>query len=173
MSRALPLFLDLAQGARQDTRLQGRIAVAELPRLAAALFSDSGVADIDLRIVADDSGRQVIKGVIEAELQLVCQRCLEPAALKVRAEPQLAWARSDADVEDLAEGYDPLVSADGHVMLADLVTDELLLALPSVPRHPDEVGCGKRMPKVARPAPAPVEDKKSPFAVLAELKRKR
>lgn len=173
MSRALPLFLDLAQGARQDTRLQGRIAVAELPRLAAVLVSDSGVADIDLHIGADASGRRVIKGVIAAELQMVCQRCLEPAALEVRAEPHLAWARSDADIEDLPEEYDPLVAADGHVMLADLVTDELLLALPIVPRHPDEAKCGKRMPQAARPAPAPEEVKKTPFAVLAELKRKR
>jgi uncharacterized protein len=171
MSRALPLFLDLAQGARQDTRLQGRMSVTELPRLKAALAADSGEVAIDLRTGTDESGRRVIGGSIEAELELVCQRCLEPAKFKVRAEPHLAWLKSDADMDTLPEEYDPLVAADGHVRLAELVTDELLLALPSVPRHADEAGCGKRMP-AANAAAEPGAERKTPFAMLAELKRK-
>jgi uncharacterized protein len=38
--------------------------------------------------------------------------------------------------EDLPEHYDTTLAVDGRVVFADLVEDELLLALPQVPRKP-------------------------------------
>ncbi len=173
MSGALPPSLDLAHAARRPFDLEARLPVKSMPRLVAALASDAGEAQISLQAGRDAGGQVLVTGDIEAELELQCQRCLAPVKLKVHTEPRLAWVKSDAALAALSEEYEPLLSADGRVMLADLVADELLLALPLVPRHEDGAACGGPAQGVAKADPAPDEDRKKPFAELAKLKRGR
>lgn len=171
MSGALPPFLDLAHALRQESRLSGRLPVKSMLRLASALTSDQGEALVELHVAPDLSHRVVVSGSIKARVQMICQRCLESAEIEVSASSKLTWVRSDAEVEQLPPEYDPLLSADGRVALAELVEDELLLALPLVPKHAGGACRGTRMTDAQR-APAPVEEsRKSAFAELAKLKR--
>lgn len=173
MSGALPPFLDLTQATRLDLRLTGSLAVKSLPRLVSALAADSGIASVELQAAPEVGGRIVVTGRIHAPLVMTCQRCLESVTLEVEAEPKLAWVRNDADMEALPPEYDPLLSADGHVAVAGLVEDELLLALPLAPRHADGA-CREIRKPAARSAPATEEEnRKNPFADLAKLKRGR
>ena len=174
MSGALPPFLDLAQAARRELRLTGRLAVASMPRLVSALVSDQGEADVDLQAARDLSGRVVVTGSIGAALEMTCQRCLGGVTVAVRAEPRLAWVKTDAELEKLPPEYEPLLSPDGRVALVELVADELLLALPLVPRHGDGEACEVDQAVTAPEAPAAAEEsRKNPFAELAKLKRGR
>jgi uncharacterized protein len=173
MPGALPLSLDLLQSARRDVSLAGRLAVAQLSRLTPNLAREQGEAVVELRIHLGADRRVLVEGTIEAELQLLCQRCMRPMTFSVRAHPHLAWVKSEDAAAELAADYDPLLAPEGRVELAELVTDELLLALPLVPRHEDSAGCGKTA-RAARPKRAtPTEDVKKPFAALASLKRGR
>lgn len=174
MSGALPPFLDLAQAARRELSLTGRLAVTSMPRLASALASDRGDADVDLQAARDLSGRVVVSGHIDAELEMTCQRCLGGVTVAVRTEPRLAWVKSDAELEALPPEYEPLLSADGRVALAELVADELLLALPLVPKHGDGEACEVDQVVTVHESPAAAEEsRKNPFAELAKLKRGR
>ncbi len=170
MSGALPPSLDLARAFRQTYGLEGRLQVKSMPRLVAALASDAGEVQVDLEAGLDLARRVLVTGHIEAELELQCQRCLEPVKLKVHAEPKLAWVKTDEQLAALPEEYEPLLSADGHVELRDLVADELLLALPLVPRHEGDAACGGFTEAAEAPA-EPAEARKNPFAELAKLKR--
>jgi uncharacterized protein len=170
MSGALPPSLDLARAARQTYGLQGSLLVKSMPRLAAALASDAGEVRVELEAGMDFARRVTVTGSIDAELELQCQRCMEPVRLAVHAEPYLAWVKSDEQLAALPEEYEPLLSADGSVDLRELVTEELLLALPLVPRHEDEAACGGFTEPAERPAD-PGEVRKNPFAELAKLKR--
>ena len=55
-----------------------------------------------------------------------------------------AWISGWVSIEDeseeaaLPQGYEPLLIADGQVNLADVIEDELILALPVVPLKPGE-----------------------------------
>ena len=172
MSGALPPSLDLARAARQTYGLQGRLPVKSLPRLSAALASDAGEVQVALEAGVDPARRVTVTGSIDAELELQCQRCLEPVRLAVHAEPHLAWVKSDEQLAALPEEYEPLLSADGDVDLKELVAEELLLALPLVPKHEGDTACGG----FTEPAERPAEDgevRKNPFAELAKLKRGR
>lgn len=174
MSGALSPFLDLAQAARRELDLTGRLAVASMPRLASALASERGAAEVDLQAARDLSGRVVVSGNIDATLEMTCQRCLGGVTVEVHAEPRLAWVKTDAESENLPPEYEPLLSADGRVTLAELVADELLLALPLVPRHGDGEACEVDQAVTAPEAPAAAEEsRKNPFAELAKLKRGR
>lgn len=172
MSGALPPSLDLARAARQTYGLEGRLPVKSLPRLAAALASDAGEVQVALEAGVDLARRVTVTGSIDAELELQCQRCLEPVKLAVHAEPNLAWVKSDEQLAALPEEYEPLLSADGDVDLKELVADELLLALPLVPRHEGDTACGGFTAPAERPAESG-EARKNPFAELAKLKRGR
>ena len=172
MSGALPPSLDLARAARQAYGLEGRLPVKSLPRLAAALASDAGEVQVVLEAGADLARRVTVTGSIDAQLQLQCQRCLEPVQLAVHAAPNLAWVKSDEQIAALPEEYEPLLSADGDVDLKELVADELLLALPLVPRHEGDAACGGFTAPAERSV-EPGEARKNPFAELAKLKRGR
>ena len=170
MSGALPPSLDLARAARQTYGVEGRLPVKSLPRLSAALASDAGEVRVDLEAGVDPARRVTVTGSIDAELELTCQRCLEPVKLSVHAEPNLAWVKTDEQLADLPDEYEPLLSADGDVDLKELVAEELLLALPLVPKHDGDAACGGFTEPAARPA-GPGEVRKNPFAELAKLKR--
>lgn len=169
MSGALPPSLDLARAARQTYGLQGRLPVKSLPRLTAVLASDAGEVELKLEVGLDPARRVVVAGRMDAELELQCQRCLEPVKLKVHAEPHLAWVKTDEQLAALPDGYEPLLSADGQVTLKELVTDELLLALPLVPKHEGDAACEGFTEAAASAEPDAA--RKNPFAELAKLKR--
>jgi uncharacterized protein len=170
MSGALPPSLDLARAVRQTYGLQGSLLVKSMPRLTAALASDAGEVRVELEVGADLARRVTVTGSIDAELELQCQRCMEPVRLTVHATPYLAWVKSDEQLAALPEEYEPLLSANGSVDLRELVTEELLLALPLVPRHEGDAACGGFTESAERPA-EPGEVRKNPFAELAKLKR--
>jgi uncharacterized protein len=172
MSGALPPSLDFTRAARQAFDLEGRLAVSSMPRLVAALASDAGTVEFELHAGVDLGKRVVVSGHIDAELELICQRCLGPVKIVLHAEPHLAWVKTDEALAALPEEYDPLLSADGRVALADLVADELLLALPLVPRHEGGTAC-RDLPEAAVESATPDEERKKPFAELAKLKRGR
>jgi len=171
MSGALPPSLDLARAARQTYGVEGRLPVKSLPRLVAALASDAGEVAIELEAGLDPARRVLVTGRMDAELELQCQRCLEPVKLKVHAEPHLAWVKTDEQLAALPEEYEPLLSADGDVDLKELVAEELLLALPQVPRHEGSAACGGFTGTAT--AAEPERAGKNPFAELAKLKRGR
>lgn len=145
-----------------------------MPRLRAALASDDGQARVDLRVQKEPGGRVVITGRVDAELQLICQRCLEAMPLEVHAEPRLAWVKSEDEAAALSEGSEPLLLPDGRLTVAELVADELLLALPLSPVHAEQARCGKlAQAEELHVAAPPDEARRSPFEQLAALKRGR
>jgi uncharacterized protein len=68
-------------------------------------------------------------------------------------------------------GYEPLVAQeDTPLALVTMVEDELILALPIVPMHPENL-----CPTVLAPgtvADSDLDTKEHPFAVLSNLKRR-
>ena len=99
---------------------------------------------------------------------LVCQRCLGPVEAVLDADRSFLFvAGEDAAAALDADSEDDVLALTRSLDLRELVEDELLLALPLVPRHEE---CPEPL-EVPPDADAPVEEKKNPFAVLAALKR--
>jgi uncharacterized protein len=174
MPNGLPEFLDLARVTRQPLELAGRVRIKAMPRLRALLSGEAGDAELHLRAVDEGNGRVSLRGGIEAQLALTCQRCLEPMTQPVSAEFRLIWVRRDSEAAAL-ETEEPLLSPDGRVNLAELVEDELLLTAPAVPMHENmrcKAGRQEQVSRSGEPHPA-VAQKQNPFAVLEQLKRHR
>ena len=161
---SLPSRIDPWRLAAEGERLDGALALAALPRLAAALNRADGVVKVALAAGIDRQGVRFIAGVVRTEVELICQRCLEPLRVALDATVRLGLVRSEAEADRLPEEYEPLLVPEGNLGVADLVEDELLLALPRIPRHEDARDCeanGYRTPDRV--------EQDQPFATLASL----
>lgn len=134
----------------------------------AALNRADGAVAVALAGGVDERGTRFIKGRLRADIELVCQRCLSPLALRLTVPVSLGLIRSEAEAARLPDGYDPLPLADDGARAADVVEDELLLALPQIPRHEDVRDCASNGYVAPGEEPARAE-RRRPFAGLASL----
>jgi len=105
-----------------------------------------------------------------ATVWLECQRCLQPVAVPLSLE---RWFRfvpgEDAAARLDAESEDDVLELTPTLDLRELIEDELLLALPIVPRHEE---CVDALP-MQHEADEDDEPAPNPFAALEALKRGR
>lgn len=101
---------------------------------------------------------------------LTCQRCLQPFTEPLEVDRRLRFVRGEAAAEALdAEIEDDVLALSKSLDLRELVEDELLLALPIVPRHGV---CPQPLPVPLGEAPATAAEpeRENPFAALQRLK---
>ena len=167
-SGQLPHYLEPRKQAMQGGEISGQTTVSALPRLAEFRQSQDSPVTVELRFDRDQDGRYLVRGTIDTRLHLACQRCLDPVECEVSAQVELALVWSEEQIASLPERYDPWLMSDDKLVLADMLEEELLLALPLAPVHD----------VCPAPLPTPEADKAeaqgkadNPFAVLAELKK--
>ncbi|WP_200329440.1 YceD family protein [Thiocystis violacea] len=120
--------------------------------------------------------RALLTGWVRSGLWLVCQRCLGEVRIDVDASLALVLLKTEASASDLQPELESLVVGDQPLRVLDLIEDELLLAIPAIPRHDD--GQCQTLPGVVREESAgsveaeatAAAERPNPFAVLGALK---
>jgi uncharacterized protein len=171
MPEALPVELDPFRHASLGSRFTGRYPVRKMPRLASMLTDDEGDVEVELVFGRDERGVAVVNGRVVARLSVTCQRCLGPMPISQEAEIHLGIVRSNSEAERLPGDLEPLVVTTGLLRPREMIEDEIILGMPLVPRHPDEVAClphGDWDEPLEQDA---AERDEGPFAVLKDLKR--
>lgn len=178
-----PLRLDVATLAAEGGALDGQWEAGGLPRLAESQTAPQDVA-LDAVAWAARGEQRKVAGV-EPELWLhlraqtrvwqTCQRCLQPMQLPLQIDTRVRFARDEAQAEALdAELEEDVIALPRWLDLRSLVEDELLLALPLVPRHEH---CPQPLPvgpvDEALAAASPPAERAHPFAALQALKKGR
>jgi len=174
MSRHVPDFINPIRAAEGGVSISGQLAFARMKRLLEIVTNPEGAADIVLDFAIDGQGTPFVHGRVRADLVLTCQRCLEAMVFPVDAEISLGIAASEEEAKRLPLQYDPVVTHGEQLSLAEVVEDEILLALPTIPRH-DPAACTALENAEKRLEGVDEDDKaaSNPFAVLAKLKAKR
>ena len=172
-----PHRLDMRAFARAGIELAGRWPQASLPRLGEGLLPMAdGAPAVEWR--ARGEQREVRGGSHQVWLHLTarttvsmeCQRCLMPMLQELEFDRHFMFARDEAEAARLdEESEDDVLVMARHLDLTELVEDELILALPIVPRH--EV-CPEPLSAPPEEAPATEERRENPFAALADLRRR-
>jgi uncharacterized protein len=166
----LPDRLDLLATAEAGRVLQGRILLSSLERALPALMSNEGELQVVLELNKDADGTHYMAGSLQGGVALKCQRCLGQMVLSLDVKFRLGLIRDKDAVHDLSDWYEPFVVSAEPAIIADILSDEVLLALPIVPLHGVQDEC-QTLVKDYQP---PAEDQReNPFAALAELKQKR
>jgi len=165
----LPERLDLLATADAGRELQGHIPLASLDRVVPALNSSAGELQVCIKLGKDPDGTRYLSGTIRGAVELQCQRCLEPLHMPLSLAFRLGIVRSNEAARDLHERYEPLIVDGEPTRIAEIVADEVLLALPLVPVHEDDAQCHDFVKTYRSPDS---EARENPFAVLAGLKQK-
>lgn len=187
MSVSLPDLIDPRRAAAQEAVFEGVLSLSRLPRLSALLVDDARLpglaghsaqserATYRLAFGHDDDGRAVVLGSVIAELPLRCQRCNQGYRLAVDAPVRLALVEGVDEANALPDHYDPLLLDSRLIRPADLVEDELILAVPAIPRHAGSDCVAPAVPGTGEGAVSNTNGavEAHPFAALARFKARR
>ena len=145
-AEGIPLRVKASQAVARHEAFAGSVPLAKLPRLAASLVQSSGTLQVELQATRDDEGQDWLHGEIRGRLPLTCQRGLHAFDWNCDVALSLALVESEAEEEKLLKDTGSYRVEDDELPLRDLVEDEVLLALPMMPRC-DDPDCIKRLTK--------------------------
>lgn len=149
--------------------VEGQLPLSSMPRLGGLLVDGEGSVRYALQFDRDALQVAYVELHAEVELPLTCQRSLERFLLPVRIVQRLGLIRDEAEEAALPAGYEPLlVPEDGMLDPAELVEDELILAVPAVPVVPGSETVEREFGPATEEAPRP-----NPFAALEALKKNK
>jgi uncharacterized protein len=166
--------IDSLKFAADGGCITGKLALSSLPRLADVLVHQTGWLECELSGYRDEGKSDVGFGLrlrVSGRLGLHCQRCLAEVDFECAVDSSLLLIAPGAEwPEDELESDDhDAIPASRELSVRELVEEEVLLALPIVPRHADCLP-----PAVVAGAGSEVgseTDRSSPFAALAGLKK--
>jgi uncharacterized protein len=172
-----PRHLDIPAFARADARLQGQAQLSQWPRLQAEQFEGAGESLVhwslkgQLRPIAGGASEVALSLKAEAQVPLQCQRCLQKVVQTVVAERDYLFASDEAAAAAMdAESEIDVLAISRDFDALSLVEDELIMALPLVPRH--EM-CLQTLPASTQDVDvAASSERPNPFAGLAVLKNR-
>jgi uncharacterized protein len=173
-------FIDVFELARTGQQVEGGRPLAGLPRLATMLAGPSLDLQFHYRGHLDAHRRSAGTLQIAAQVPLRCDRCGGTLVLPVAIHGSFYFVNAEAELARI-----PVDDSDNEPLLGsrrfdldELIEDELILACPISPRHPD---CESDAPPVERPgevaaepaSEAEPEPRRAPFAARAGFKPRR
>jgi len=148
------------------------VPLAQFKRLSELLDNTEGDFTAECSFSAWERHTKV-SGQWQAELGVVCQRCLGPMSIKVDVSFELICVESEAQANELSDDLDPVIlDEDGMIHLVDLFEDDIILQLPDVARHEEgDTACVVGKMEYGRLPDNVPSEKPKPFAALKDLKK--
>ena len=167
MSPDLPITIEPKRLARNGETLAGQYAIHEMQRLGGLLHDHSGQVLFRLEFSMDKRQNiPFIRGKIEAQVNITCQRCLSCMEFRINNPVHLAIASDRAGSLPLSNEYEPLQIEEESISLQGLIEDELILAIPiSAMHNADECNATELLNAINNTTG------NNPFAVLDKLAR--
>lgn len=162
----LPESVLFEKYADQGFFWEGNLPLARLSRLSQETLNTSDTQFWLSCHLAKEDGLPWLSFVVKGEIQMVCQRCLNPLFYPISGEYRTAVLSDERQAQALEDEEYVLLSecGDGRQLpILTLLEDELLLGLPLAVVHED---CEPLTTQVGDFKPI----KDNPFAALAALK---
>lgn len=169
--------VNLIEWRRLSLSAEGQLPLVRFSRLLDGMPEQLPQASVSwsARCVRGARGEPRFELEVKADPLVECQRCLEPFpwSIDVHAAFDLVDSEAELNAEVPVDEDDGMLDeperllCSGRFDLMGLIEDELVLAVPYVPRH---VQC--ELPVDVEPAPE-LPERPSPFAALAALKDKK
>lgn len=170
-------LVDVSALADAAVEVEFSIPLSGLERLKPLLTTSEGKATGRIRW-SREGGHVIADVAAGARLNLRCQRCLDEFVLPVSSSSRVALVADESQGATLADELETALAVDGRIRQRDLLEEELLLAVPAAPRHPDgeceaRVDAGSAAERAAVPGENVVAETQvntqRPFAGLADL----
>ena len=150
--------------AREARSLQGELPIASLARVLDKLTDSVGVLSYRAEGRLSPRNRAQLLLQLDGVLSVCCQRCLEGIEYPVKLRSVLEFVDDEEDLtqEEVEDDSKDFLPAQSELDVVALIEDEIILDLPSAPRHED----------CALPDTGQGTGKISPFSVLQGFKGK-
>jgi uncharacterized protein len=168
--------LDVKAFAQAGTTLSGQDALQDYARLAGEVHGPQAGLTVnwsargEARSQAGGSDQLWLHLQAHVSLPLICQRCMGPVTVDVVVDRSFRFVADEIMAAELDDESDEDVLVQSREFdLAGLVEDELLMAMPLVPRHDS---CPTEVKLAVADAGFEAEStaKANPFAALAGLR---
>ena len=176
MPERLPVFIHPEKFAARGLRTSGDLSLEKMDRLIDRLVAPYGKVHVSL-VFAKLGQRMTMQGHVDGIMYVECQRCMQAIAFTVDHHLELGLIKSEAEIERLLPGQEPLLIGQLDIRLADVIEDELTLLLPMSTMHEPQAcfvkngyGAEKSTSVDAEPV-SRTSQKKNPFAALVDLKK--
>jgi uncharacterized protein len=156
----------LSRGAHYESEL----AIAQMTRLAAAVAEPTGRVSAQWHLAKDDAGYPALSGAVHGALRLRCQSCQKIFSWPLDLDVKLRLVNSEAEEAEVLKDHEPYLVQDDQLALAEVTEDEVLLALPLMPRCETCENNAQRQPQTEiRDEPARPDSFPGPFAALKKV----
>ena len=166
-SEAADERLPLADLASGEAVLERVVRGRDLPRFQALCQPEEGIR-ARLSFAWDQAGPVRINGALTTRLAMQCHRCLKAVPVHLRSAFSVLAVADEAEASRLGAERDVLRIASQAPKLAELIEDELLLALPAQPCAQSD--CARTPPMAYPPAGLPAGPSRNPFEAIKALK---
>ena len=158
------IVIDSLSFAREARILEGELPVAGFERIQDGLTENVGVIRYRIEGGLGGRNRPQLHLQLDGVLSLCCQRCLEGIEYPLQVSNVLEFVGNEDELtqEEIEDDSRDFLPAQSEVDVVALIEDEIILDLPSAPRHESCV----------LPASAQDNPEDSPFAVLKGLRSK-
>jgi uncharacterized protein len=169
----VPDYVDAKKIFAQHALISGILPISRFSRFCELLADNSGNLHVTLQFHLDDSHRRIIDGEIDVLVSVTCQRCLEPAEIRLTETFKLGIVETEGHIARLPADIDPWMVTEPKLVIADLLEEQLILAMPIVSYHSE--GCKAALPTEIgsnsdRNAGMTKNSDLGPFAILQKLK---
>ncbi len=124
--------------AARQAELTGEFSVAAMPRLTEHLGTAAGRVSANFAFSRQAPGWIGLAVSLQAKLSVTCQRCLGPLELEITERVEFGIVDADGSTGHLPEGIEPIVLDGDRFSPQRLVEDEMIVAVPLVPKHAPE-----------------------------------
>ena len=133
------------------------------------IFSLVSDVSVKLSFRQNENGEVTLNADVSAVVSADCQRCLELLEFEIKKSSEFSIRENDDKNSrnlPLDDGRDIFYANNGKLDVLGLVEDELLLAVPMIPKHENISSCGALNHE---PDSEGISDVRRPFADLREL----
>ncbi len=172
MHKPIPDLIAPVQAAAQNKHYRCTVPQRNFSRLMGILYETEGdvPVEIDLRFfVEPESGLPAFRLRFKSDYPLQCQRTLDAFSYPVEDELQGVFVYEEGAEKLVPEHYDIWQLETASVKPWALIEDELMLAVPIVPKKP---GSPRVWLDRQEDEPAEKATQNNPFGVLKALKNK-
>lgn len=128
----IPQRVGVANAVSRLQEFNGSLPVSKLSRLRDALATEHGQLAVKLQFARAGRAAGKVQGQLSAQVELQCQRCLQPCNWATELAFEWVLVGSDAEAERLLQDCEPVLIEDDMLQLHEALQDEVMLALPLV-----------------------------------------
>jgi len=135
INKSLPDQLKIFKFAKKEISLSGLYQISDFPKISEIARNKTENVRVDFSFYLNNNKTPCVDGIIELDIVLTCQRCLDDLSIALKINFNLAFIKHNQESEEIDSHYEIYLIEEDKLATHDLISDEILLSIPMVPTH--------------------------------------